>query len=134
MWIIYSNIPSYPPSPFAVLNSLTIQFYQKIEISGFLKKKKGIFFPGSFSIFQPFKWSQHCYLFCKVWKNYTFKDISSIPRPFAVRNSSTNHFYQINWGLWIFSKKKIVPSFYRDIHPGDSWPYITLKLAGRAAA
>ena len=81
---------------------------QKLNLWIFSKKQKKMqVFSGSFSIFRPFKWSQHCYLFCIVWKqNYIFKNIPSYPPPFAVRNSSTKHFYQINWGLWIFSKKK----------------------------
>ena len=84
-------------------------FTKKIEISGFFQKKKEKVqvFSEYFSIFWPLKWSQHCYLFCRVWKkNYIFKNIPINPPPFAVRNSSTNHFYQINWSLWIFSKKK----------------------------
>ena len=59
MKIFFVNIPNFPP-PFAVQNSLTIQFYQKNwNLWIFSKKKKKCkFFPGSFSIFQPFKWSQ----------------------------------------------------------------------------
>ena len=86
------------------------------------------FFPGSFSIFRPFKWSQHCYLFCKVWKkNYILKNIPSnspaLRRPEFIDQSFLPNKLR---SLDIFKKIKIVPSLYRDIHPGDSWPYVFL--------
>ena len=40
----------------------------------------------------------------------------AIPPPFAVRNSFTNQFFQ----LFFF----FLTSLYRDIHTGDSWPYV----------
>ena len=64
-------------------------------------------------------------IFCGVlkWK-YFFFYIPSYPPPIAVRNSCTNQFYQKNWRFCIFSTKKKVTSLNRDIHPGDSWPYV----------
>ena len=71
---------------------------KKLKSLDFFKKKKMQFFPGSFSIFQPFKWSQTLLpLFVEFEnKSYIFKNIPSVPPPFTVRNSSTNNFYQIN--------------------------------------
>ena len=65
-------------------------------------------------------------IFCQVLKMETiFLDIPSNPPPIAVRNSLTNLFFPKRFTfLYIFNNKK-VPSLYRDIHPGDSWPYIT---------
>ena len=64
-------------------------------------------------------------IFCRVSKmKIIFFYIPSYPVPIAVRNPVTNQFFQKNWRFCIFSKKKeIMTSLYRDIHPGDSWPY-----------
>ena len=77
--------------------------------------------------YQLCKWSQFCFHFLLSFENDFFFNIPSNPPPIAVRNSLTNQFYQKNLCFCIFSKKKKkVTSLNRDIHPGDSWPYIGL--------
>ena len=63
--------------------------------------------------------------FVKFWKwKWFFFYIPSNPPPIAVWNSLTSRSFQNNWCVCIFSKrKKKVTSLYRNIHPGDSWPY-----------
>ena len=59
-------------------------------------------------------------IFCRVLKmKIIFFDISRNPPPIAVRSSLTNQCYQKKWCFCIFST-----TTNRDIHPGDSWPYI----------
>ena len=63
--------------------------------------------------------------FCRVLKSKTsFLNIPKLPPPSAVQNLLTSQFYQKNLSLWKFSKK--FTSINRNIHPGDSWPYICL--------
>ena len=72
------------------------------------------------------KLSQLCYNFLSSFENEEEKNyIHSNPPPIAVRNSLTNQFDQkkITF-LYIFNNNKKVTRLYRDIHPGDSWPYI----------
>ena len=61
-----------------------------------------------------------------------FFDIPINPPPIVVQNSLTNKFFQkkIRF-LYIFNNKKIMTSLYRDIHPGDSWPYVNKQAAGQ---
>ena len=83
----------------------------------FRKKKKCKFFPGSFSIFQLFKWSQHCYLFVKLEeKEEKNSKISlAIPRP------SPSGIHQ----LIIFTKKIEVSGYFQKERKSDKfkWGY-----------
>ena len=64
--------------------------------------------------------------FCQVLKmKIFFFDIPSNPPPIPVRNSLTKSIFSKKlMFLYIFKKIKIRTSLYRDIHPGDSWPYM----------
>ena len=65
-------------------------------------------------------------IFCQVLKiEIIFFYIPSNPPPIAIRYSLTNQFFQkINDSVYFQQQQKIVTSLYKDIHPGDSWPYV----------
>ena len=71
------------------------------------------------------KWSKLCYHFLSSFENDFFFYIPCYSPPMAVRNSLANQFYQKKLCFCLSSKKKKkVTSLNRDIHAGDSWPYI----------
>ena len=85
-----------------------------------------------FGQFKKLKCPNFVTIFCRVLKmKIFFFDIPSYPPPIAVWNSLTNQFFQKKMMfLYIFNNKTIAASLYRDIHPGDSWPYVVTNTTG----
>ena len=124
MEIILIDIPINPP-PIAVRNSLTNQFFpKKLTILYIFNNKKMQNWreeKGHFSFLD----CPNCVtIFCQVLNMEIFFLISlAIPRLLRSRIHWPIIFFKKNWCLCIFATKKKVKILYRDIHPGDSWPY-----------
>ena len=64
-------------------------------------------------------------IFVKFWKwKYFFLIFLANPRPSRSGIQWPINFSKKKLIFCIFSKKKKGTSLYRDIHPGDSWPYV----------
>ena len=123
MEIFFFDIPSNPP-PIVVRILLTNQFFQKnlrfciLKKNAKLKRREG-----SFQLFKLFKLCNHFWSSFENRNNY-FLIFLAIPR--LLRSGihwSRNFSKEIDVSLYFQQQQKIRTSLYRDIHPGNSWPY-----------
>ena len=61
----------------------------------------------------------------ECWKfKWVLKILLIIPRPLSPKIHQPIIFTKKNLGVWKSSKKSCVTNLNRDIHPGNSWPYV----------
>ena len=115
----FFDIPSNPP-PIAVRNSMTILYINK-QKNAKLKRREG-----SFQLLELFKLCYHLLSSFKNGNDFFFISLA-IPRPLRSGINWPIIFFKKITFQYIFNNNKKVTSLYRDIHPGDSWPYISLR-------
>ena len=119
-------IPDRDGRRIATDNSLTNQFFQKNWRFYIFSTKKVQNWREEKGHFSFLNCPNFVTIFCQVSKmEIIFFDIPSNPPPITVKNSLTNQFFQKKLIFCIFSTTtKKLTSLYRDIHLGDSWPYV----------
>ena len=124
-WKYFFYIPSNP-LPIVVRNSLTNKFFQKNwQFSIFSKQTKKCKTEVKRRVIPAFEIVQTLFntIFCQILKMIFF--LISLAFPCPLRSGihwQTNFSQKID--VSVFKKKKKMTSLYRDIHPGDSWPYV----------